>query len=64
MASTFVFVLRVTTQYYVATVHRILATKYEDVKPNVAYGKTGTGCDDVKYVQRNVAYGKVNILGT
>ena len=44
-----------------------LATKYEDVKPNVAYGKasiSGTGCDDVKYVQPNVAYGKVNILGT
>ena len=43
------------------------ATKYDDVKPNVAYGKTDisdTGCDDVKYVQPNVAYGKVNILGT
>ena len=43
------------------------ATKCDDEKPNVAYGKTsisGTGCDDVKYVQPNVAYGKVNILGT
>ena len=29
------------------------ATKCDDVKPNVAYGKasiSGTGCDDVKYV--------------
>ena len=43
------------------------ATKCDDVKPNVAYGKTGisgTGCVDVKYVKPNVAYGKVNILET
>ena len=43
------------------------ATKCDDVKPNVAYGRasiSGTGCDDVKYVKPNVAYGKVNILGT
>ena len=43
------------------------ATKCDDVKPNVAFGKagiSGTGCDDVKYVKSNVAYGKVNILET